>query len=64
LTTSALTGAGEASTPDELVETWREQRTVPLERSARLLADLRASGGSSLSVLLVIVREMALLERA
>ncbi len=37
---------------------------VPLERYARLLADLRASGGSSLSVLLVIVREMALLERA
>jgi glutamate dehydrogenase len=64
LTTSALMGAGEASTPDELVETWREQRAAPLERYARLLADLRASGGSSLSVLLVIVREMALLERA
>jgi glutamate dehydrogenase len=35
-----------------------------LERYARLLADLRATGGASLSMLLVIVREMAALERA
>ena len=64
LTTSALAGATESSTPDELVERWQAQRAAPLERYARLVADLRASGGSSLSVLLVIVREMALLERA
>ena len=64
LTTSALAGAAESSTPDELVERWQAQRAAPLERYARLVADLRASGGSSLSVLLVIVREMALLERA
>ena len=63
LTTSALAGATESSTPDELVERWQAQRAAPLERYARLVADLRASGGSSLSVLLVIVREMALLER-
>ena len=35
-----------------------------LERFARLFADLRATGGASLSMLLVIVREMAVLERA
>jgi glutamate dehydrogenase len=64
LTTSALTGAGESSTPDELVEAWRERRAAPLERYTRLLADLRATGGASLSMLLVIVREMAALERA
>ncbi|WP_297352621.1 NAD-glutamate dehydrogenase [Paraburkholderia sp.] len=63
LTTSALAGATESSTPDELVERWQVHRAAPLERYARLVADLRASGGSSLSVLLVIVREMALLER-
>jgi glutamate dehydrogenase len=63
LTTSALAGATESSTPDELVERWQAHRAAPLERYARLVADLRASGGSSLSVLLVIVREMALLER-
>jgi glutamate dehydrogenase len=59
-----LTGAGESSTPDELVEAWRERRAAPLERYTRLLADLRATGGASLSMLLVIVREMAALERA
>jgi glutamate dehydrogenase len=64
LTTSALTGADEASTPDALVHTWREKRAAQLERYARLLADLRATGGASLSMLLVIVREMAALERA
>jgi glutamate dehydrogenase len=64
LTTSALANADEASTPEALVEAWREKRTAQLERYARLLADLRATGGASLSMLLVIVREMAALERA
>jgi glutamate dehydrogenase len=64
LTTSALAHADEASTPDTLVQAWREKRAAQLERYARLLADLRATGGASLSMLLVIVREMAALERA
>ncbi|MFP3567900.1 NAD-glutamate dehydrogenase [Paraburkholderia sp. SIMBA_030] len=64
LTTSALADADEGSTPDALVHSWRERRTSQLERYARLLADLRATGGASLSMLLVIVREMAALERA
>ncbi|MFM0339124.1 NAD-glutamate dehydrogenase [Paraburkholderia fungorum] len=63
LTTSALADADEASTPDALVQSWRERRSAPLERYTRLLADLRATGGASLSMLLVIVREMAALER-
>ncbi|MGF6770282.1 glutamate dehydrogenase [Paraburkholderia sp. GAS199] len=63
LTTSALADADEASTPEALVEQWRERRAAQLERYGRLLADLRATGGASLSMLLVIVREMAALER-
>jgi glutamate dehydrogenase len=63
LTTSALADADEASTPDALVHAWRDKRAAQLERYTRLLADLRATGGASLSMLLVIVREMAALER-
>jgi glutamate dehydrogenase len=63
LTTSALAGASESSSPEELVETWQQRRGPQLERYARLLADLRATGGASLATLLVIVREMAALER-
>jgi glutamate dehydrogenase len=64
LTTSVLTGADDAATPEALVQAWRDKRTAQLERYSRLLADLRATGGASLSMLLVIVREMAALERA
>jgi glutamate dehydrogenase len=46
------------------VQTWRDKRAAQLERYTRLLTDLRATGGASLSVLLVVVREMAALERA
>jgi glutamate dehydrogenase len=64
LTMSALASADDAATPDALVQAWRDKRATQLERYARLLADLRATGGASLSMLLVIVREMAALERA
>jgi glutamate dehydrogenase len=64
LTTSALAQASGQDTPDALVEAWEAKRKASLERFARLLADLRATGGASLSMLLVIVREMAVLERA
>ncbi|CAG4902561.1 NAD-glutamate dehydrogenase [Paraburkholderia gardini] len=64
LTTSALASASEHDTSESMVETWDAKRKSALERYARLLADLRATGGSSLSMLLVIVREMAVLERA
>ncbi|RQQ51188.1 NAD-glutamate dehydrogenase [Burkholderia stagnalis] len=64
LTTSALAEAADSATPETIVEAWRGRREAALERYAQLLADLRATGGASLSVLLVIVREMAVLERA
>ena len=64
LTTSALTEAADSATPETIVDAWRGRREAALERYAQLLADLRATGGASLSVLLVIVREMAVLERA
>ncbi|HKU00329.1 MAG TPA: NAD-glutamate dehydrogenase, partial [Paraburkholderia sp.] len=46
-----------------LVDAWCEQHEAALERYGRLLAELRATSGVSLSVLLVIVRAMAALER-
>ncbi|MEM5340727.1 NAD-glutamate dehydrogenase [Paraburkholderia azotifigens] len=63
LTTSALTEAPEATTAEGVVEAWRAKREDALARYAQLLTDLRAAGGASLSMLLVIVREMATLER-
>ena len=64
LTTSALAQSSESSTPDAIVKVWCAQREAALVRYAQLLGDLRAAGGTSLAVLLVIVREMAALERA
>ena len=68
LTVSALgqqdKAHGHVETPDTLVEAWCERRAAALERYGRLLADLRATGGASLSMLLVVVRDMAVLERA
>jgi len=64
LTASALTQAQDRSTAEAVVHAWQEKRAVPLERYSRLLAEQRASGGASLSMLLVLVREMAVLERA
>jgi glutamate dehydrogenase len=63
LTTSALTEAPEATSAEGVVEAWRAKREAALARYAQLLTDLRAAGGASLSMLLVIVREMATLER-
>lgn len=64
LTTSALTQSPESTTPETIVEAWCGRRETALARYAQLLAELRATGGASLSMLLVIVREMAVLERA
>ncbi|HEY4349807.1 MAG TPA: NAD-glutamate dehydrogenase domain-containing protein, partial [Paraburkholderia sp.] len=66
LATSALAQAPDASEmtePDTLVDAWRARRESALARYAQLLNDLRAAGGASLSMLLVVVREMAALER-
>jgi glutamate dehydrogenase len=63
LTTSALTEAPEATTAEGVVEAWRAKRENALARYAQLLTDLRAAGGATLSMLLVIVRDMATLER-
>jgi glutamate dehydrogenase len=64
LATSALAQASESSAPDAVVKAWCEQREDALARYAHLLADLRATGGASLAVLLVVVRELAALEHA
>jgi len=61
---SALGEARELNTAESIANVWRDKRTVPLERYARLIAEQRATGGASLSMLLVLVREMAVLERA
>ncbi|WP_026121575.1 NAD-glutamate dehydrogenase [Paraburkholderia kururiensis] len=65
LTASALTeGHAHDDTAADLVQSWQGRREAPLDHYGRLLADLRATGGASLSMLLVVVRAMATLERA
>ncbi|WP_118180370.1 NAD-glutamate dehydrogenase [Paraburkholderia phosphatilytica] len=64
LTASVLAHSPSAASAGEAVDAWRDTHTAPLERYARMLAEQRATGGASLSMLLVIVREMAALERA
>jgi glutamate dehydrogenase len=66
IATSALAQAPHASDltePGTLVDAWRARREAALARYAQLLGDLRAAGGASLSMLLVVVREMTALER-
>jgi glutamate dehydrogenase len=64
LTVSALEQSRGIDAPDVIVESWRAKHAEAIERYTRLLTELRASGGASLSMLLVVVREMAALERA
>jgi glutamate dehydrogenase len=64
LTISALEQTRDVDTPELIVENWRSKREAAVERYARLLAELRATSGASLSMLLVVVREIATLERA
>ncbi|WP_321957066.1 NAD-glutamate dehydrogenase [Paraburkholderia bannensis] len=63
LTMSVLADAPETADPQALVDEWCGQHEAALERYAHLLTELRATSGVSLSVLLVIVRAMAMLER-
>ncbi|MFD1561097.1 NAD-glutamate dehydrogenase [Paraburkholderia silviterrae] len=63
LTTNALAQAPDTDDAQALVDAWCEQHEAALERYGRLLAEFRATSGVSLSVLLVIVRAMAALER-
>ncbi|QBR03080.1 NAD-glutamate dehydrogenase [Paraburkholderia pallida] len=63
LTTNALAQAPDTDDAQTLVDAWCEQHEAALERYGRLLAEFRATSGVSLSVLLVIVRAMAALER-
>jgi glutamate dehydrogenase len=64
LTVSALEQSRGIDAPDVIVESWRAKHAEAIDRYTRLLGELRASGGASLSMLLVVVREMAALERA
>ncbi len=62
LTVSALSRAPEHATAETIAAAWLEQRAPQLARFAQLIAEQRASGGASLSMLLVLVREMTILE--
>jgi len=64
LTVSALEQTRDVDTTETIVENWRSRHQAAVERYARLLTELRATGGASLSMLLVVVREIAMLERA
>ncbi|MGA7814435.1 NAD-glutamate dehydrogenase [Caballeronia sp.] len=63
LTVSALEQTRDIDAADAIVENWRSKRQAAVERYGRLLTELRATNGASLSMLLVVVREMAVLER-
>jgi len=63
LTVSALEQTRDSDAADAIVENWRARRQAAVERYGRLLTELRATNGASLSMLLVVVREMAMLER-
>jgi len=63
LTVSALEQTRDVDTTETIVENWRSRHLAAVERYGRLLAELRATGGASLSMLLVVVREIAMLER-
>lgn len=52
------------SRAQRLLETWRLQRQVPLERFSRMLAEQNASATVDLPMLSVAIREIGLLERA
>lgn len=64
LTTSALAQSPDTANAEAIVDAWCAQHEAALERYGHLLAELRASSNVSLSVLLVIARAMAALERA
>ncbi|WP_158903528.1 NAD-glutamate dehydrogenase [Burkholderia sp. L27(2015)] len=64
LTVSALEQTRDIDTTDTIVENWRSRHQAAVERYARLLPEFRATGGASLSMLLVVVREIAMLERS
>jgi len=63
LTISALAHAPERASAEAIAAAWRDERGPQLARFAQLIAEQRASGGASLSMLLVLVREMTVLER-
>ncbi len=67
LTTSVLAQSRDSDDPQVLIDGWRGNRQVPLDRYAQMLTDQRASGVSgagALSMLSVAVREIGLLDRA
>jgi glutamate dehydrogenase len=64
VTISALEQTRDIDATEVIVENWRSRREAAVERYARLLAELRTTTGASLSMLLVVVREIATLERA
>ncbi len=63
LTVSALEQSRGIDAPDVIVESWRAKHQDAIDCYTRLLTELRASGTASLSMLLVVVREIAALER-
>ncbi|WP_109482988.1 NAD-glutamate dehydrogenase [Paraburkholderia sp. C35] len=64
LATAALAEAPDATAAQAVVDAWRSKREGALAHYAQLLTDVRAAGGASLSMLLVVVGSMATLEHS
>jgi len=58
VTQEVVAGAGTATATDQMIAIWRDQNRRPLERVAKLLAEVRAVDTQDASMLSVVLREM------
>ena len=58
ITGEALNGYGLSSTPRELVSLWQAQNQRPIERAKQLLAELKNTPSTDVSMLSVVLREL------
>jgi len=58
VTQEVVAGAGSASAKDPMIAVWQDQNRRPLERVAKLLAEVRAVEAPDASMLAVVLREM------
>ncbi len=58
VTQEVVAGAGSAAAADKMIAAWQDRNRRPLERVAKLLAEVRAVRESDASMLSVVLREM------
>jgi glutamate dehydrogenase len=58
ITGEALNGEGALTAPHELVSVWQARNQRPIERARQLLAELKNTPGTDISMLSVVLREL------